>query len=366
MENSGFTPAKMNFGGAFSYGSWPSTPGQKFMPKPCMLTYAGVVDHYLNPNDYTKKEDGSASQVANVNFGGNAMMEWPKIYVKRWEENNIYHFRCSDVKVDSDYECWCNYDKNNKEIPHFYTPIFFGSRDSSNRLRSISGQNNSVSTTAQNEVTYAKNNGADIWYTEVLADRMLINDLLTMMFRSTDLQATAGYGVCNASSAIKPGTMNTKGLFWGSNDKTSGVKVFGMENYWGNIFRRIAGWCISGGTQKVKITRGTKDGTTVSDYNFDGNGYKTISGVSLTRSGYISQMKTEPFGRFPEAANGSTTTYEADYVWADNGSGYYAFVGGSWGFGLRCGPFCAYLYRTPSLSNADIGAALSCKPLAAA
>ena len=104
-------------------------------------------------------------------------------------------------------------------------------------------------------MTYAKNNGADIWYTEVLADRMLINDLLTMMFRSTDLQATAGYGVCNASSAIKPGTMNTKGLFWGSNDKTSGVKVFGMENYWGNIFRRIAGWCISGGTQKVKITR---------------------------------------------------------------------------------------------------------------
>lgn len=366
VENSGFTPAKMNFGGAFSYGSWPSTPGQKFMPKPCMLTYAGVVDHYLNPNDYTKKEDGSASQVANVNFGGNAMMEWPKIYVKRWEENNIYHFRCSDVKVDSDYECWCNYDKNNKEIPHFYTPIFFGSRDSSNRLRSISGQNNSVSTTAQNEVTYAKNNGADIWYTEVLADRMLINDLLTMMFRSTDLQATAGYGVCNASSAIKPGTMNTKGLFWGSNDKTSGVKVFGMENYWGNIFRRIAGWCISGGTQKVKITRGTKDGTTVSDYNFDGNGYKTISGVSLTRSGYISQMKTEPFGRFPEAANGSTTTYEADYVWADNGSGYYACVGGNWSYDLGCGPFYANLYIAPSFSYTFIGAALSCKPLAAA
>ena len=366
VENSGFAKAVMNFGGAFSYGSWPSTPGEKFMPRPCMLRFNGTVDYYLNPNDYTKKADGTTSDVANMNYGGNAMMEWPKIYVKRWESNGVYHFRCSDMKVDSDYECWSNYDKNNKEIPHFYTPIFFGSKDGSNRLRSISGQSNFVSNTAQTEVTYAKNNGADIWYTEVLSDRELVNDLLTMMFKSTDLQATAGYGVCSASAAIAPGSMNTKGLFWGAGDKTSGVKVFGMENWWGNIFRRIAGWCISGGTQKVKLTRGTKDGTTVGDYNFDGNGYKTISGVNLTRSGYISKMKTEPFGRFPMEANGSTTTFEADQVWADSGNGYYAFVGGGWNYGLLCGPFCAGLAHVPSSAYADIGAALSCKPLAAA
>ena len=366
VENSGFAKAVMNFGGAFSYGSWPSTPGEKFMPRPCMLRFNGTVDYYLNPNDYTKKADGTTSDVANMNYGGNAMMEWPKIYVKRWESNGVYHFRCSDMKVDSDYECWSNYDKNNKEIPHFYTPIFFGSKDGSNRLRSISGQSNFVSNTAQTEVTYAKNNGADIWYTEVLSDRELVNDLLTMMFKSTDLQATAGYGVCSASAAIAPGSMNTKGLFWGAGDKTSGVKVFGMENWWGNIFRRIAGWCISGGTQKVKLTRGTKDGTTVGDYNFDGNGYKTISGVNLTRSGYISKMKTESFGRFPMEANGSTTTFEADQVWADSGNGYYAFVGGSWAVDLSCGPFRANLFNGPSHANADLGAALSCKPLAAA
>lgn len=366
VENSGFAKAVMNFGGAFSYGSWPSTPGEKFMPRPCMLRFNGTVDYYLNPNDYTKKADGTTSDVANMNYGGNAMMEWPKIYVKRWESNGVYHFRCSDMKVDSDYECWSNYDKNNKEIPHFYTPIFFGSKDGSNRLRSISGQSNFVSNTAQTEVTYAKNNGADIWYTEVLSDRELVNDLLTMMFKSTDLQATAGYGVCSASAAIAPGSMNTKGLFWGAGDKTSGVKVFGMENWWGNIFRRIAGWCISGGTQKVKLTRGTKDGTTVGDYNFDGNGYKTISGVNLTRSGYISKMKTEPFGRFPMEANGSTTTFEADQVWADSGNGYYAYVGGYWDDGLYCGPFYACLYNAPSVASTGIGAALSCKPLAAA
>ena len=116
----------------------------------------------------------------------------------------------------------------------------------------------------------------------------------------------------------------------------------------------------------MKLTRGTKDGTTVGDYNFDGNGYKTISGVNLTRSGYISKMKTESFGRFPMEANGSTTTFEADQVWADSGNGYYACVGGRWAYGLACGPFYASLYLVPSAAGTDVGAALSCKPLAAA
>ncbi len=366
VENSEFEPAKMNFGSAFSYGGWPSVPGEKFMPRPCMLKFDGTVDYYLDPADYTQKAEGGASDVKSVAYEGNAMMEWPKIYTKRWEDSSGYHFRCSDVKVDDDYECWCNYDKNNNEIPHFYTPIYFGSKDSSNRLRSISGQSNMVSQNATTEINYAKANGADSWYTEVLADRQLINDLLTMMGKSTDGQTVYGNGVCSASAAIAPGTMDSKGMFWGASDKTSGVKVFGMENWWGNIFRRIAGWTISGGVQKVKITRGTKDGTTAEDYNTDGTGYTEITGVKLTSSGYISKMKTEKFGRFPMAASGSSSTYEADYVYADSGSGYYANVGGDGNDDLHCGPFYADLYATPSFTATGIGAALSCKPLAAA
>lgn len=367
VENSSFAKAVMNFGSSFSSGGWPSTPGQKFMPQPCMLKYDGTVAYYLDPNYLTKKADGSASDVANINFGGNAMMEWPKIYVKRWESNGVYHFRCSDVKVDGEYECWSNYDKNNKEIPHFYTPIFFGSKDSSGRMRSISGQANMVNTTAQQEIDAAKLNGANIWYTEVLADRQLINDLLTMMFKSTDLQVTAGMGVVSASAAIAPGTMNTKGMFWGSNDKTSGVKVFGMENWWGNIWRRIAGWMYVNSVQKVKLTRGTKDGTTVADYNITGDGYLSLSDSALSGSsgGYISGMKTERHGRYPKTLSGSSTTYEADTCYYNSGT-RYAIVGGSWNYALRAGPFIAGLTNAPSYASTSIGAALSCKPLAAA
>ena len=333
-----------------------------------MLTYAGVVDHYLNPNDYTQKAEGGASKVADTSFGGNAMMEWPKIYTKRWEEGGVYHFRCSDTPQDESWECWSNYDRLNNQIDHFYTPIYFGSNVSS-KLRSISGQANMVIQNATTEINYAKANGSD-WYTEVLADRLLIQDLLVMMGKSTDGQTVFGSGrsASSNSSAVNTGTMNSRGMFWGSNNGTDGVKVFGMEHFWGNLWRRTAGWMNVNGTQKVKLTRGTKDGSTVSDYNTDGNGYKTVSGATPSGSsgGYINSMKTEGFGRIPVTTSGSSSTFEADGLWYNNSGTMYAFVGGRWRIDLRCGPFCAALSITPSDSYSDYGAALSCKPLATA
>lgn len=77
-------------------------------------------------------------------------------------------------------------------------------------------------------------------------------------------------------------------------------------------------------------------------------------------------MKTEAFGRLPVNASGSSSTYEADGMWYNNSQVNYASVGGYWGNGLVVGPFYAYLNDTASNSYSGFGAALSCKPLAAA
>ena len=77
-------------------------------------------------------------------------------------------------------------------------------------------------------------------------------------------------------------------------------------------------------------------------------------------------MKTEAFGRLPVNASGSSSTYEADSMWYNNSQVNYAFVGGYWTNDLPCGPFYAYLSNAPSHSHSAYGAALSCKPLAAA
>lgn len=366
VDNYGFTPANMNFDGSFNYGGWNFAPGEKFMPRPCMLNYNGTVAYYLNPDNYTKKSGGGASDVTNSHFDGNAMIEWPKIFTKRWEADGIYHFRCSDVPEDDSWECWSNYDRLNNQIDHFYTPIYFGSV-SDGKLRSLSGKSNVASKTAETEIDYAKANGDD-WYTEVLADRLLIQDLLVMMAKSTDCQTVYGYGRSGAATPASTGTMDTRGMFWGSNNSDNGVKVFGMEHFWGNILRRTAGWMLVNGAQKVKLTRGTHDGTGAFDYNTTGSGYKDIasSTPSGTSGGYIRAMKTETFGRFPTIINGSSTTYEADGLYYTNSGTMYALCGGDWNDGLVCGPFSATLVYAPSASNTGLGAALSCKPVATA
>lgn len=367
VDNHDYAPAAMNFtNGVFGYGSWPSVAGEKFMPRPCMLGYDGKVKEYLNENNYAKKTDGTNSNVANKAFRGNAMMEWPKIYTHREVVDGVYKFRCSDIPLGEDWDCWSNYDIEDNVIDHFYTPIYFGS-NVSGRLRSISGQTNYVSNTAQTEVSLAMENGED-WYIEEAVDRFLIQDLLVMMAKSTETQTKFGYGRCASgnTSAIGQGTMNTKGLFWGSTDQTSGVKVFGMENWWGNIWRRMAGWINANGTQKIKITRGRHDGSTIDGYNFDGSGYIAISGATPagTSGGYISKTKDTKWGRIPYQASGSSTTYEADGLWFNNGQVDYAIVGGSWADALLVGAFSVHLTHAPSYANAAIGAALSCKPLA--
>lgn len=315
VTNVNYSPAKMNYStGVFDYGGWSGvTPGVAFMPKPCMLKNNGTVDYYLNPNDYTKKEDGTASDVANVDYQGNAMIEWPKIYTKRWEENGIYHFRCSAVKQDDSWDCWCNYDKDNNEIDHFYTAIYLSSNVQS-VTRSMSGR-----TEDESNRTYAKKNGSG-WDIEVLADRLLIQDLLVMLAKTTDCQTAYGDGDWNGGSNIS-GSMDTKGMFWGSNsDGTAGVKVFGMENWWGDTGRSILGWGINAknGRQYIKITSGTHDGTTIADYSyidsvnyFDSTGYIEIAKVG-SLSDYITGMLTTDFGRFPIAGGGSSSSHECD------------------------------------------------------
>ena len=68
LDAVGMTPAKMNFAaGTFDYGSWADA---FFMPRPCMLKYDGTVDYYLNENDYTKKDDGHAYDIASADNVG--------------------------------------------------------------------------------------------------------------------------------------------------------------------------------------------------------------------------------------------------------------------------------------------------------
>lgn len=367
-DNSDFSDnAYMDFtGGSFHYGNWADA---FFMPRSCMLKFDGTVDYYLNEDDETKKEDGTASDVANMSYGGNAMVEWGKIYFgfKGDADGNGYTFIVSDYS-DEGIDCYCNIDENKNEIDHFYTPKYFGSNDSSNRLRSISGQSNYVSQTGTTELSHAKANGNG-WSTECYGDWTLIKHLLVLMSKSLNTQGKYGYGRCSTSnsSAIGQGTMNGKGRFWGDSSQTNGVKIFGMENWYGNIWRRIEGYVTnSSGVQLVKMCYGTRDGSTADGYSTGGTGYVSMGTTSGTSGSGIQSMHiNDKCGVVPKALTGNTspTTYFSDGNWYGNSC--YALVGGSWHCGLRVGAFSSLVSSAVSSASADFGAAVSCKPLSA-
>lgn len=336
--------------GSLNYGHWANTPGVNFMPRPCVIYPSGTVKEYLNPNDYSKTVDGDASSVATSANGINAMMEWPKIYTHREVVNNVYKFRCSDTKLGDDWECWCNYDINGNEIDHFYTGIYIGTKDGNDVLRSISGSTHTTFTTTDAIITAAKANGSG-WYTDVVCDRLLIQDLLVMISKSTNGQINFGGGY---NTNTINGTMDDKGLFAatlssdGSFPIAGKCKVFGMENWWSPYYRYIGGWMCDKGVMKVKINIGSDEYTHIAN--------STPSG---TTGGYISKTVTVPFGRFPVEASGSATTYECDSLEFNNQYSYPAYAQASIPSGYKCGPFAVTFANATSICSS-----LSYKPLA--
>lgn len=369
-DATGLTPAKMG-ASSFSYGSWANA---WFLPRPCMLKSDGTVAYYLNPNDYSKKTDGTASDIADVNFDGNVMLEFPKIWVKRvaGSASGERTVSIAPVNVDGTYKCWSNINAEDKEVDHFYLPAYNGTIHSS-KMRSLSGvtldTTYAPNYTRAQEVTAATANnptGKNMWYTETWADFCLIYDLLYLMGKSLDVQRTFGQGLSSGSEtamrAYVTGTHNAKGLFYGDVSGTStAVKVLGMENLWGCRWHGVAGLINDNGTLKVKMTYGVADGSTTVGYNTTGSGYLNY-GSTYGTNGFVKKMQADnTMGYKIIETAGTDATYYCDYYYANNSQSNYALLGGASGYGAYCG-FCVGLSNGAANASWSLGGSLSCRP----
>lgn len=385
-DNENFTPAGMNFDtDTFSYGSWENA---FFIPRPCMLKYDGTVDYYLDPNDYTKREDGSNSDVYDTSYEGNAMMEWGRNGKKIWykvvpDPSNvrIADIYISDECVDTGYNAWSFIGHDYQMKEHFYTAIYNGT-NVNDKLRSISAGIIMNTTGHTQEEAYAKANGAG-WNIDMYCDRVLINLLLMLMGKTLAPKEVFGWGNRIGKTSVAGftpiGSMNTKGLFWGkkvsSSSDTSGVKVFGMENWWGCIWRRTAGLIsvsgsgtVSGsglGRIKYKMCYGVSDGTSTPDYNVSAEGYLTVDSEFVGNSGgYLSIANFGGNGSWlPITANGSTTTYYEDGLWFNILHTCYALFGGACtdNDGAHVGPWAINMANYDYNTSWVFGASLSFK-----
>ena len=364
----GMNPAKMDFAsGAFDFGDW----GDIWFVKnnyPCMVKYDGVEDYKLNPNDYTLKEDGTESDVANPDYAGNAMSAIPLVWISQYEVGNYEYIILCNVRYDSSYHAYAHTRADGTIMNVKYLSMFKGSYDGT-RLRSLSGMQPMYSQNAQTEINCAAANnqdGADIWRTRSWADRNLVKCLLTVIGKSDNSQGVFGQGnttgYINDASAycgvLQTGTLNDKGQFFGYNTTALQVKVFHIEGWWGDQWERVVGLIMDHGKVKVKMTP---------PYNLTGEGY-TDTGIDLSAvaNGYIKTTTMREFGRIPTGTGGSSSTYLCDYLYLLATIVAIALVGGRCDNGAHCGAAYLDLSRADSLASWALGAALSCEQPSAA
>lgn len=346
----GMTPAKANLStGAFDYGSW---AGAFFMPKPYMVKSNGQLDYELDHNDQTKKLAGGSSDISNTSYDGNAMAVFPTIWHYCYESGGYeYHYIC-DTQLDENYKAYMH-TRADGTIEDWHALSMFEGSLTGSKLRSLAGQTPAVNATAQNELSYATANG-NLWSTEAFCEWDLIRTLLILMGKSTNAQAVYGYGVGGASAAIATGTLKNKGAFYGVSTNTVAVKVFYMENWWGNIWNRIQGLIASTTRVMVKMTR---------PYNFTGSGFiDTGKNLGGTSGGYQNVVScANNYGTIPVTASGSENTYECDGLWFNTSANtYVALVGGYWAHAALLGFSCVGLNVAASNAYTSVGARLSC------
>ncbi len=375
-NNADYTPASMNFTtGTLDYGSWENA---FFQPRPVMLKYDGTVDYELDHNDFTKKLDGSASDVTNTSYGGNCMIAWPQVWLKFTTSGNYQYVYIASENVDGEYHCYSHYNDNGVLLDEIYTAAFEPS-NVSNRLRSLAGQTVLVNTAGTTMRTYAQANGNG-WDFLDLGTLQMIQMLFILMFKSRDSQSKCGGGVVGGTQMTSTGSLKDKPMFYSTNNTSSSnaaVKFFGMENLWGNNKKWINGLTCYQKKIFYKLCNYTADGSTTTGYNPTSNnpGYKTYSrsgngdatlynlGMPNTSDGI---MWYWPSSGAPTA--GSNITYYCDYAYSNLNSYYSdvgcALFGGYSADRASAGLFYVYLHFnfTLSLSNSISGASLSCKP----
>lgn len=339
----GMTPARMNYQtGQFDYGSW---GGAWFIVenKPVALKFDGSVDYGLDPNDYSKKADGTASDVTGSTYAGNFMASMPTVWIKRWEDADWEYTAISNKQITSDFYADAHDNGAGDINDMIYLPMFKGCIVDS-KMRSLSSVTPTASTTGSAEKAAAEACGSG-WQMWDWSKHELISDLLTLISRSTNSQNAFGYGVTTGSSVISTGTSGA-GQFWGANDQTHHCKVFHIEDFWGNRWDRCLGICSVDNQYVYKL---------VGPYQLGPDSTYTYSGLYAPADGYQKVQYIGRYGRFPKTTGGSSSTFYADNFTKNDSGTRFGRFGGSYYNGMTAGSRALNLANVVNGAPVDVG-----------
>ena len=309
LDAVGMTPAHMDFENeVFEYGSWRDV---WFVSdnKPLMLKYDGTVDYYLDPNDYTLREDGeTASDVSNADYEGNAMAQFPLCWIYRYEDDTYKYEIVSNVKYDENYKAYAHTRADGTIADYFYWGIYYSIKIE-DKLRSLSSTQQKISVRNDQRVEQAQTTGAK-WNCISWSQMSFIRTLLTLVGKSTDTRNTFGYDRARGTTSYLDIDNDNKGQFYGQLEYTP-AKAFHVSELWGGTVVMPVGVFHQDSRFYVKMT--PEDGGYLSSSR---DGYKDV-GVQWinAKKGYLYYSKGHcgSYGFLPtRVIDGSSSTYYCD------------------------------------------------------
>lgn len=347
----GMTPVTVKSDGTVDYGDWKDTfIFEKIYP--VMLKTDGTEDYRLDPDDQTRKLDGSTSDIANTEYDGNAMVRIGKFYTKFSEDSDYEYISiCEDYM--SGYDAIGFKKDETNEVDQVYLGMFLASITQTSTIRSIANRaiyssNTQIDANKFNYkgLTGMLGNGYNILPFSL---RQALVSLALIMIKSDDVAAVLGTGRkgCNINTLTNWLSLNT-GLSSnsGSISKDSGtgcIKFLWIEDFVSDdempILETLDGllYVQTANNQAhywVKMTPPYHP----SHVSIPTTGYAD-SGL-INQGGYIvTSLCNNSYGRIPQSfTGGSSTTYQADKVTVgqyipnlNGGSVSGATAGGLWG-----------------------------------
>lgn len=321
---------------------------------PCILEN-GVELGKLKRDNFGQYEDGTSAPITTG--GKDVMICFPRRGIKlEYLDTNTLSVSMTNEEGKEGYSYWAHsYSNsgaslNNAVCDKFYLGAY-KAYYSSNRLFSMSNVTPKTNINIETFRTCAHNRG--IGYEQSGFFQLTFRQVMYLLkYKGQNAQIAIGRGFVDGnSSAHATGGTNARGMDWGESTGTAQMKLFGLEDFYGNIYEFIDG-VYSNNNRQIYVADG--------NFNHTGSGYTDAGTQSFGSnvSGYLRY----PVGTNLAGFNGGSQTYGTDSTffcdYASVSPSRVAYFGGRWNDASNAGVFLLLVSLSASATSDGFGARL--------
>lgn len=299
----------------------------------------------LNPNNFAKFENGEDADITSGD-AGDVMIAFPCRGLLISKNDNILTVSMTDNEENENFKYYAH-TRGTIKKNRFYLGAYKGYIDET-KMRSLSNKTITTNISIATYRNYAHENG--IGYEQSGWNQLVFRQSMYLLkYKNLDSQSSLGYGYFHTSGEnMTTGNTNINGMDYGEETGNYQMKLFGLEDFWGNINEWIDGIYTDNNTRitidnKEFINKGYKDDIYI---------YSYAQPTGFNRNGFIKDVygNTE-LGYLISSNGGSSTTFFCDVGIYQNYSSYY--YGHS--FVYNGGNVCIGIFSLGSMSGYESG-----------